>query len=157
MKFTDRVLRNPLTSLIGVAFAIAGVMLLKWSDDLSEASRVFLAILCFVIAMTGLGWRDNSLLRVLQFFKNKTPVFVVSSIAFLGVSSCVSNRHILEEIRAFRAQQEAITNNYNIQIDEINKKFIDEKVQSMADDDLLNYVEQLANPKPVQSSTKRKN
>lgn len=141
---TDRVLRNPLTTLLGIAFAVVGIWVLQWTSELSEASRVFLAILCFAIAMTGLGWRDKSFMKVLEFFKGKAGIFIC---CFL-LTGCISNRQIIEELRAFKASQDSINNANQITIYESQKSLIDQDYQSISDPELFERIKRLTSPKP---------
>lgn len=147
-RFTDRVLRNPLTTLIGVAFAVVGVWILKWSDDLSEASRVLLSVLCFAIAMTGLGWRDKSFMKVLDLFKNKTNLLVMIDLGILlsGVTGCsfgVSKRKIYNAVIELKATIESNNNANKIILYENAKKTVDNDFESINDADLLNEINEL--------------
>ena len=113
--FTDRVIRNPFTTLIGIAFAVAGILILKWSDHLSEASRIFLCILCFSIAITGLGWRDKAFFKVIEYFKKRANLLLILSfsIGLFGVSSCirpVSKRQIYELLLELKTQMDVQNN-----------------------------------------------
>jgi hypothetical protein len=156
-KFEDRVLNNPLTSLIGIAFAGVGVWILKWSADLTEGSRVFLAIICFGLSITGLGWKDKAFMKVLDIFKNKANVIVFFSfsIAFFGAVGCVTNGRLLKELRALKSVQESIHNTNQIYYYESQKQTIDSEVDAMPDDDLLKSVNGLVSPR-VPTASKNK-
>ena len=145
---TDRVLRNPLTSLLGIAFAVVGIWVLQWTSELSEASRVFLAILCFAIAMTGLGWRDKAFIKVLELFKSKTNILLFFSLFTFLMTGCVTNRQILEELRAFKASQDSINNANQIILYENQKSTIDSDYQSISDPELFERIKRLTSPKP---------
>lgn len=147
-KLEDRVFRNPLTTLIGIAFAAVGIWILNWSAELTEGSRVFLAIICFGLSITGLGWKDRAFVKVLEIFKNKVGVLVFFSfsIAFLSVTGCVTNRRLLKELQAIKSVQESIHNTNQIYFYESQKQTIDTEVDALRDDDLLNVVNGLVRP-----------
>jgi hypothetical protein len=158
-KLEDRVFRNPLTTLIGIAFAAVGVWILNWSAELTEGSRVFLAILCFGLSITGLGWKDRVFVKVLEIFKNKANliVFFSFSIAFLSVTGCVTNGRLLKELQAIKSVQESIHNTNRIYFYESQKQTIDTEVDALRDDDLLNVVNGLVRPSdPAAKSAKSK-
>ncbi len=153
---TDRVILNPFTSLIGIAFACVGVWILKWSDDLSEASRVLLSILCFVISITGLGWSDKAFFKVLDYFKKRANILLIFSfsIALLGGAGCVSNRTLLRELNALKISIAQINNSNQIIYYENEKRTIDTDFESMPDHELIRAVDELA---PPSSKPKSKN
>lgn len=150
---TDRVILNPLTSLIGIAFACVGVWILKSTDDLSEASRVFLSILCFVISITGLGWSDKAFFKVLNYFKKRANILLILtfSIALLGGSSCVgvSKRQIYNLLLEMKTQMDIQNNSSQIYLYENEKKAIDTDFQDISNIDLLNSINEIIPPKPA--------
>lgn len=148
-KLEDRVFRNPLTTLIGIAFAAVGIWILNWSAELTEGSRVFLALICFGLAITGLGWKDKAFMKVLELFKNKTGMllFFCFGIAFFSVTGCVTNRQIIKELRAIKTVWESINNTNQIYYYESQKQTIDSEFESIPDDDLLNSINGLIRPR----------
>jgi len=116
---TDRVILNPFTSLIGIAFAGVGVWILKWSDDLSEASRVLLSIMCSTVA------------------------FGVSSC--VGVSK----RQIYNLLLEMKTQVDIQNNSSQIYLYENEKKAIDTDFQDISNADLLNSINEIIPPKPA--------
>ncbi|WP_157585513.1 hypothetical protein [Runella zeae] len=143
---SDRVFSNPLTTLIGIGFAAVGLWVLKWSDDLSEASRVFLALICFGLAITGLGWSDKTLVKLLKVLKDKVPIILMMAVS-LWLTSCVSNRQILQEIRGWKLTQDSIMNTHNQIFYSYEKSRIDSVYRSMPDDELLHRIDKLTSPK----------
>jgi hypothetical protein len=150
---TDRVILNPFTSLIGIAFAGVGVWILKWSDDLSEASRVLLSILCFVISITGLGWSDKAFFKVLDYFKKRANLilFIICSTVAFGVSSCVgvSKRQIYNLLLEMKTQLDIQNNSSQIYLYENEKKAIDTDFQDISNTDLLNSINEIIPPRPA--------
>lgn len=143
--FSDRVFANPLTTLLGIGFAAVGLWVLKWSDDLSEASRVFLALICFGLAITGLGWSDKTLVKLLKVLKDKVPVILIIGVS-LWLTSCVSNRQILQEIRGWKIAQDSLLNRTQTFFS-YEKSRIDSVYRSMPDDELLYRIDKLTSPK----------